>query len=464
MKIRFAVRFAAWLAFVLACLAVIAGTRFTADMSAFLPAAPTPAQQLLVDQLRHGPVSRLLLIAIEGEPATSAARARLSQALAAALADDPAFAAVANGARPPGDDEQAQLFRHRYLLGDAVEAGRFTPQGLREAIGASLQALASPLGMAYRALLPRDPTGEMLRLMDRLQPAASPAYRDGAWSSADGRRALILAQLAQDGTELDAQEAALASVQRAFEAARAAAGVDARLAVSGTARFAVESRDRIRTDVARLSTVGMLLILLLLGSIYRSPRLLALGIVPVTTGALASVAAVSLVFGHVHGMTLGFGVALIGEAIDYAIYVFLQGSGRRLWRTIRLGVLTSLIGFSALLFSGFPGLAQLGLFAVTGILVAAAVTAGLLGPSFPVPPVAIPRWAPGVELLGRLAHRADRVQRGGPQRALLRHGDDRDGRARGRGHRQPAQPPQRGDARGEHARRPPWNRHRRHRE
>src|SRR5690606_30517252 len=126
------------------------------------------------------------------------------------------------------------------------------------------------------------------------------AYRDGAWSSADGRRALILAQLAQDGTELDAQEAALASVQRAFEAARAAAGVDARLAVSGTARFAVESRDRIRTDVARLSTVGMLLILLLLGSIYRSPRLLALGIVPVTTGALASVAAVSLVFGHVH--------------------------------------------------------------------------------------------------------------------------------------------------------------------
>src|SRR5690606_12010756 len=154
-----------------------------------------------------------------------------------------------------GDDEQAQLFRHRYLLGDAVEAGRFTPQGLREAIGASLQALASPLGMAYRALLPRDPTGEMLRLMDRLQPAASPAYRDGAWSSADGRRALILAQLAQDGTELDAQEAALASVQRAFEAARAAAGVDARLAVSGTARFAVESRDRIRTDVARLSTV-----------------------------------------------------------------------------------------------------------------------------------------------------------------------------------------------------------------
>ena len=30
------------------------------------------------------------------------------------------------------------------------------------------------------------------------------------------------------------------------------------------------------------------------------------------------------------------------------------------WPTVRLGVLTSIAGFSALLFSGLPGLAQLG--------------------------------------------------------------------------------------------------------
>ncbi len=400
-------RLAAWLAFVLACLVVIAGTRFTADMSAFLPASPTAAQQLLVDQLRHGPVSRLLLVAIEGDPATSDERAVLSRALIDALADDPAFAAVANGARPPDQEEQSLLFRYRYLIGDAVESGRLTPQGLRDAIGASLQALASPLGMAYKTLLPRDPTRETLRMIDRLQPAASPAYRDGVWSSADGRRALILLQLAEDGTALDSQEAALAKVRQAFDKAAAAAGVDAELAMSGTARFAVESRDAIRTDVARLSAIGSLLILLLLGSVLRSPRLLIAGLVPVATGALASVAAVSLVFGQVHGMTVGFGIALIGEAIDYAIYVMVQGSQARLWRTIRLGVLTSLIGFSALLFSGFPGLAQLGLFAVTGIVVAAAVTAWLLGPGFPTARVTVPAPASralvaGLERVARL--------------------------------------------------------------
>lgn len=386
MKIRLAI----WLAFVVACLAVISGTRFTADMSAFLPASPTAAQQLLVDQLRHGPVARVLLLAIEGSPETAPQRARLSAALTQRLRDAGAFSSVSNGTQLPGDGDQQLLFEYRYLLGDAVDAGRFTAPGLRAAIGTSLQALASPMGMAYKDLLVRDPGGEMLRAIDRLEPAQTPTLVDGVWSSADGRRALILVQLKEDGTELDAQEAALSTVRRQFDEASEQLRIPAQLAVTGAARFAVESRNRIRSDVERLSAVGSVLILLLLGSIYRSPRLLVLGVVPVATGALASIAAVSLAFGHVHGITLGFGIALIGEAIDYAIYIFIQGHHARLWRTIRLGVLTSLIGFSALLFSGFPGLAQLGLFAVTGILTASVVTWGLLGPMFEKPPVAVP--------------------------------------------------------------------------
>jgi predicted exporter len=392
-----------WLAFVLACAAIVANTRFIADMSAFLPASPSAEQQLLVDQLRHGPVARLLLLAIEGPPETAAARARTSEAMTARLRETPGFASVSNGAALPGSGDQALLFEHRYLLGDAVDAGRFTADGMRAAIAQSLQELASPMGMALKDLLARDPTGEMLRLLERLEPASVPDNAEGVWSSADRTRALILVQLQEDGTELDAQEAALAAVQREFAAAVAETGANARLQVTGAARFAVESRARIRADVERLSTIGALLIVLLLGFVYRSPKLLLLGLAPVATGALASTSAVSLAFGHVHGITLGFGIALIGEAIDYAIYVFIQGNHSRLWRTIRLGVLTSLIGFSTLLFSGFPGLAQLGLFAVVGVLTASIVTWGLLGPMFvdaPVPVPAVLSKAPGLLIRG----------------------------------------------------------------
>ena len=122
--------------------------------------------------------------------------------------------------------------------------------------------------------------------------------------------------------------------------------------------------------------VSTLLITLMLLWVYRSFRALVLGLVPVASGALAGISAVALGFGSVHGITLGFGVTLIGESVDYSIYLFIQSQQRNsaLWSTIRLGVLTSIVGFMSLLPSGFPGLQQLGLFSISGLVAAALVT------------------------------------------------------------------------------------------
>jgi predicted exporter len=72
--------------------------------------------------------------------------------------------------------------------------------------------------------------------------------------------------------------------------------------------------------------------------------------------------------------------------VDYAIYLFSHTAPDlaprraldRIWPTLRLGVLTSICGFSAMLFSSFTGLAQLGLFSITGLIVAVAVTRWVL--------------------------------------------------------------------------------------
>ena len=53
-----------WMLGLLVGCAVIMRTTFSTDMSAFLPRSPRPAQQILVDQLRKGVVSRLILLAI----------------------------------------------------------------------------------------------------------------------------------------------------------------------------------------------------------------------------------------------------------------------------------------------------------------------------------------------------------------------------------------------------------------
>jgi len=377
----------AWLAFVVACVAFIGQTRFTTDLSAFLPSTPSPAQQVLVDQLKDGMVSRLLLIGIEGGDANT--RAEVSRALARRLRGDAAFGVVENGEPVHRERDRALLFENRYLLSPAVSPSRFTVDGLHDAIRESIDLLASPLGLLTKSLLPRDPTGETVQLLERLDADGNrPATFDGTWTSRDGARALLLAQTRAAGSDLDGQQHAIAKIEAAFAAAAADAqsAGDLRLLLSGPGKFAVASRATIEREVVRLALVSTGLIVALLLFVYRSPTALLLGLLPVASGALAGVVAVGAGFGVVHGVTLGFGATLIGEAVDYAIYLFVQsgrgddagelrdGAGGSLWRTIRLGVLTSICGFAALMFSGFPGLAQLGLYSIAGLVVAAATT------------------------------------------------------------------------------------------
>ena len=55
------------------CLAVVATSRYSTDMSAFLPREPDARQRLLVDQIKDGALSRMVLLGIDG--GTPAARA-----------------------------------------------------------------------------------------------------------------------------------------------------------------------------------------------------------------------------------------------------------------------------------------------------------------------------------------------------------------------------------------------------
>jgi predicted exporter len=406
---------ALWLAFVLACALIISRSHFTADLSAFLPRSPTPAQQMLLEQVRDGLASRLILVGIEGGDAST--RAGLSKQVAQRLRAEPAFVSVNNGEPVSAEADRAFLFNHRYLLSPAVTPQRFSVDGLHAALSDSIELLASPAGLLVKSLLARDPSGEMVQLLDQFNSASHPAMVNGAWASRDGARALLLLQTRASGSDTDAQQVAMAAIRQAFDAV-SSASPGAKLLMTGPGVFSVSSRDTIKNQVSRLSLISMALIAALLLLVYRSFSALALGFLPVISGALAGVAAVSLGFGEVHGITLGFGTALIGEAVDYSIYLFVQseqgdaaqqGWVKRFWPTVRLGVLTSIFGFAALLLSGFPGLAQLGLYSIAGLIAAAAVTRfvlpHLLPANFRIHDVS----AIGV-LLARLVQRASQLR------------------------------------------------------
>ena len=362
---------AIWIAVLALSAWQLARTRVIADLGAFLPPSATPTQQLLLEQMSSGVASRILLIAIGGAPEERLAAASVS--LATGLRASGLFASVQNG----GDDglraDREAFMNYRYVLSPAVAPERFSAPELRKALEAALSELATQPGSAMRAVLPRDPTGELRRIFERL-PATAPAKRDGVWFSADGTRALLVAETVAGGFDAVAQEKAIKTIQESVP--------NLHVEISGPGAFAAASRAAIEREAWLLSLVSGTLILLLMLHIYRRPRIVALCFVPVASGIAIGTATVSLAFGNVHAITLGFGATLIGEAVDYPSYACLNAAPgetlrralERIWPTLRLAVLTTVLGGLTMLLSSFAGLAQLGLLTMSGVLAAGIVT------------------------------------------------------------------------------------------
>jgi predicted exporter len=410
--LRRAAPIAAWLACLGICAWVLGSrTSVTADLTAFLPRAATPAQELLESQLRDGVAARLILIAVEG--AEAPALAKTSRALATRLRASGLFTYVANGANTLAKADRDALFAHRYQLSPAVTAARFTEQGLHDALERTLALFASPLGPLIRSTLPRDPTGEFQALLAPHIARPQPALSDGVWFDPSHRRALLMAETRAPGYDLDAQAEAQATIEAALAEARAAPAI--RVEMSGPAVFAVQSRATIRADVWWLTIVAGCGVTLVLLAAYRRIALVAFGLLSVATGISVGIAAVSVGFGIVHAVTLGFGATLVGEAVDYPTFLVahraagepLAATAGRIWPTLRLAMFTTVFGSLAMLLSSFVGLAQLGLFSLAGVLTAGLVTRYVIPAlASPRPQKRVPPLTRFVPVLGRLFDRA----------------------------------------------------------
>ena len=101
-----------------------------------------------------------------------------------------------------------------------------------------------------------------------------------------------------------------------------AANSKSRLTVSGPGAFSVEIGGRTAREASWIGTIDSLIFALLLWLAYRSWKAPLLGALPLASGGLAGLAAVTLCFDGVHGITVAFGFTLIGVAQDYPIHLF----------------------------------------------------------------------------------------------------------------------------------------------
>jgi predicted exporter len=369
-----------WLLFLAVALnTIIHAPPIQSDLTQFLPAGKSEQQQLLLDEIGGGSGSRLLIVAISN--GSEQQRIAASLALVNSLQASGLFERVLNGHQQLGREERDALFHYRYLLAVPED---YSVEGLQTALKHRLIELSSPLSLVDKASLPADPLATMRSVLKSWQSTGGPLRRGGVWFTKDLSQALLLLQTRAQAFELDEQQGTINTIYQTFRKLPDASNLN--MVLSGGPLFGVESRRTISSETRDLTILASLGVTLLLWWLFRSIPVLLVAAVPLFSGVIVGAAVAIGLFGSIHGITLAFGITLIGIAIDYPIHFFShlqhaqrnQDSNSHLWSTLLLGVLTTVLGFSSLVFSGFTGLSQLGVFSVAGLTAAAVVTRFIL--------------------------------------------------------------------------------------
>lgn len=241
-------------------------------------------------------------------------------------------------------------------------------QALRRTVEA---ALASPVAIASLVDLNKDPMllaygygKEVLQRLAQLAPTQK------------ANELLVRVALAPESVErlspqvlVDRLTSAVAKVSTAKTA----------ITWSGYIRFAADGANRMRREVQVYTTLSGVMLVLLSLLVFRSGQQLFLSAFSILFGLLAGTCVTLCFFGSIHAVTLGFGSALAGVSVDYALHFFSEqlispkrDSGRDILRKIigpiGIGTATSVLVFCGLGFTGFPGLSELSIFSVASIL------------------------------------------------------------------------------------------------
>lgn len=152
--------------------------------------------------------------------------------------------------------------------------------------------------------------------------------------------------------------------------------------ISGVAIHSYVASTKGMSEVNIIGWISFLGILPLLYFSFRSLAPFFFSTFSTLAGFAIAFSATRLVFGEVHLLTIVFGTSLIGVGVDYSLHFFCEYAARKkqknlgfevikkIFPAITMGLITSLIGYLALIFTPFPGLKQIAFFSNIGLIAA----------------------------------------------------------------------------------------------
>lgn len=354
-------------------------TRIETDLNAFFTNTEREDAALLAGFLQSGEWSRRYLLLVE--PTSAEAPSPVSvRSFSARLVRRLQSLDGVERVWPAGEPPRAWLEAMRtaasravlsYSLDPVAEAPPlFDPAALPQRAEGLRQALLSPQAEIIKPIAKSDP------LLLSLQPLRG--LKDRLGEQAAGGDGGILLQSRAPSLDAEVQGKLQADIRAAFDAMNRDAGGVFRLGMTGIPAFTVAAHDQISHDVVVVSTVSSLGVILVFLLLFRSFAALHWVLLIVAASYGVGVLATAWVFGTVHSLTLALGSTLTGVCVDYPIHVLAHVSEtpgesptqavKRVWASLFIGSLTTVVGYCALGFTGFPGFRQVAVFSAAAII------------------------------------------------------------------------------------------------
>ena len=349
---------------VLVTLALISGALFLRPSSAWLDqSSESFLPKNLASKLsiyRNYPVFWWNLLVIEGKPGV-----------------DPDAAAIASFCRTLLSERtseisllpcSADLAQYKNLLADWVRdlplrSPSPTQDEVKEAVGSSIAKLSLPLGPDLLSLMRADPLGSFRDLQSRATQSAKFSMEPYAGFYFDRKtgRVVIPIQFSYPPNEAAKTGVVVKSAQKLLP------GINA----IGPHISNYENESQVKNDVVAVSIAEtILLILIAIAMIYLGQARLLVFYPFLFLSTAASITLTVWWMGHIHGLVLAFGPAIVGLSMDYAVHAaFAASEKQETWLANAIGVLTTITVVVVGYFSELPVIQQLMIFSGCGLII-----------------------------------------------------------------------------------------------
>jgi len=362
---------------------VIGLVDFKSDLSAFIIAGDNAEEILLASEMQSGTLSRRYLISVGAGDQDEVNKAFINN-FKKQLG---AIEGVVDVWSPGQQTRISQAMHNLYspyangfysLNPEQTLPQLFSEQGLSKRAEMLKTALLSPQGPMVKKIALQDP---LLLTLNGFQGLAGQMQQV---LNQDLKYRNLILETAMAGLNAPEQGRIQGQIKLRFKQLNHSLAKNYQLEMTGVPIFAVATQSLIQGDIVKVSILSSVALVLLFLLIFRSFFIMFQVFSVLIIVILTSILSTQLIFGFVHGMTVAIGSTLVGICIDYPIHAVAHAQAvnssqraeviAKIWPSMLLGGITTMIGYVALGVSGYPGFQQVAVYAATGIIVSLLLT------------------------------------------------------------------------------------------